>query len=160
MGDSSMLGSTDQVFPSAIARWAAVMVWGISLMLWGCGLWALIDLGFGLEGLAAAGLGGLIGAGPLTFLYQTRYTITPSTLVIRSGGLWKRLPLTRIAGASSTLSLGVNFAMSQQDILQINVRDSRIGYRISPAARAGFLRALEQACPHLMRQDDELVLRR
>ena len=143
------MDSTDQVFPSGVAPWAAVMIWGICLSMWGAGLWIFFDVGPTLEGFVVAGLCFLFGAGPLDFLYQTRYTITPGELIIQSSALRKRIPLDQVSSVSSKLTPGLNFAMSRENILQVNVRGSRLGYRISPIDREGFIRALAQACPHL-----------
>jgi hypothetical protein len=151
--------ATDQVFPSGVAPWAAVMIWGICLAMWGAGLWILIDVGPNPEGIVVAALFFLFGAAPLGFLYRTRYAITPTQLIIQSGALRKRIQLDRISSVTSKLTPGVNFAMSRENILQVNVRDSRTGYRISPADRSGFMRALEQACPHLEHSGDQLVTR-
>jgi hypothetical protein len=153
------MDSTDQVFPSGVAAWVAVMIWGICLAMWGTGLWILIDAGPTLEGFVAAGLCLLIGAAPLSFLYRTRYTITRRELIIQSGALRKRIPLDQIGNVSSKLTPGVNFAMSRENILQVNVQGSRLGYRISPMDRGGFIRALAQACPHLEHVGQRLVLR-
>ena len=154
-----MTGSTDQVFPSGVATWAAVMIWTICLTMWASGLWVLADVGLNVMGLGSAVLGGLIGAGPLSFLYLTRYSITPTELIMRSGAIRMRVRLTEIANVSSTLSPGINLAMSRESILQVNVRGSRLGYRISPADRTGFLQALAHACPHLELQEQRLTAR-
>jgi hypothetical protein len=153
------MNSTDQVFPSGVASWAAVMIWGICLSIWGTGLWILIDAGPNLEGFVAAGLCLLFGAGPLGFVYRTRYIITLRELIIQSGALRKRIQLDRIGNVTSKLTPGVNFAMSRENILQVNVRGSKLGYRISPADRDGFIRALAQACPHLEHVGGQLVIR-
>lgn len=153
------MDATDQVFPSGVVFWAAGMIWGICLVMWVAGIWILIDAGPTLEGFVVAGLFLLIGAGTLGFLYRTRYTITARELIIQSGVLRKRIQLDRISNVSSKLTPGVNFAMSRENILQVNVQGSRLGYRISPADRDGFIRALAQACPHLERVGSELVLR-
>jgi hypothetical protein len=150
--------STDQVFPSGVASWAAVMIWSICLAMWGTGLWILIDAGPNLEGFVAAVLCLLVGAAPLGFIYRTRYIITRSELIIQSGPLRKRIRLDRIGSVTSELTPGVNFAMSRENILQVNVRDSKLGYRISPADRAGFMRAIAKACPHLELVRGKLVL--
>jgi hypothetical protein len=99
----------------------------------------------------------LSGAAPLGFIYQTRYTVTSSELIIRSGFLRKRIELNQIESVSSTLAPGANFAMSRDNVLQVNIRGARSGYRISPADRAGFIRALAQACPHLVSSGDDLI---
>jgi hypothetical protein len=39
------MNATDQVFPSGVVPWAAVMIWGICLAMWGTGLWILVDVG-------------------------------------------------------------------------------------------------------------------
>lgn len=153
------MDATDQVFPSGIVPWAAVMIWSICLTIWGTGIWILFDTGFNREGVVVAGLCLLIGVGTLAFLYRTRYTVTPTQLIIQSGALRKRIRLDRISGVSSKLTPGVNFAMSRENILQVNVRGARLGYRISPVDREGFIRALAQACPHLENAGGELVAR-
>ncbi len=149
--------SNEQIFPSGVALWAAVMIWGICLAMWCAGLWILADVGINLEGIVGAVLCWLTGAAPLGFVYQTRYTVTASELIIRSGFLRKRIDLVQIVSVSRTLAPGVNFAMSRENILQVNVRDARLGYRISPADRAGFIRALAQACSHLVYSGDDLI---
>jgi hypothetical protein len=153
------MDSTDQVFPSGVASWAAVMIWGICLAMWGAGLWILTDAGPTSEGFVVAGLCLLFGAGPLSFLYLTRYIITLRELIIQSGALRKRIQLDQIGNVSRKLTPGVNFAMSRENILQVNVRGSRLGYRISPADREGFIGALAQACPHLEHVGGQLVSR-
>jgi hypothetical protein len=153
------MDSTDQVFPSGVAAWAAAMIWSICLAMWGTGLWIPIDAGPTAEGFVVAGLCLLVGAAPLSFLYLTRYTITTRELIIQSGALKKRIQLDQISNVSSKLTPGVNFAMSCKNILQVNVLGSRQGYRISPMDREGFIRALTQACPHLERVGEQLVLR-
>jgi hypothetical protein len=71
-----MMNATDQVFPSGVAPWVAMMIWGICLAMWSTGLWILIDVGPKPGGIIGAALFFLVGAAPLGFLYLTRYTIT------------------------------------------------------------------------------------
>jgi hypothetical protein len=133
------------------------MIWGICLSLWCAGLWILKDVGINAEGIVGAVLCWLAGAAPLGFVYQTRYTMTSKELIIRSGFLRKRIELDRIESVSSALTPGVNFAMSRENVVQVNVRGVQLGYRISPADLAGFMRALAQACPHLEYSGQDLV---
>jgi hypothetical protein len=154
-----VMNATDQVFPSGVVPWAAVMIWAICLAMWGTGLWILIDVGPNPGGIVGAALFFLIGAATLGFIYRTRYTISPTQLIIQSGVLRKRIELDRISSVTGKLTPGLNFAMSRENILQVNIRDSQLGYRISPADRVGFMKALEQACSQLEHSEGQLVTR-
>jgi membrane protein YdbS with pleckstrin-like domain len=80
-------------------------------------------------------------------LVPTRYTITPEELVIESGPIHKRVPLTSIISVTPTRNPISSPALSL-DRLEVRYGKNDI-VLISPADKTGFLTTLHQLNPAL-----------
>ncbi len=94
----------------------------------------------------------------MTSLHFTYYTISGPTLFIRSGIFRWRVPISEIEGVFPTRSWMSGPAWSL-DRLHIMYKSSKYGVLVSPAYKAGFLRALSEAASHLELSNDELILK-
>jgi hypothetical protein len=129
-----------EVFPSKVDRWLLVVLAVAGLAC------VVAALAAGVAGGAVGWLlGGLIlvlGTGlPFWVLGWTRYTLTASDLVVRSGPFRWQVPLNEIRTVVPTRSPLSSPALSL-DRLRIDYGQSR-WLMVSPKDREGFLRALD-----------------
>ena len=147
----------EEVFVSKRDHWAGVMFWGVVLCTWILSVLPVLDATSWKERLGAAGIALAISAGVLWFWFTTRYVVTPSSLHLHSGPFHSEIALHRIrAVIASGKGWGMSYALSLR-ALQIDVEGSRLGYRISPEDRSGFMAALAERCGHLMAKGEDLV---
>ncbi len=99
----------------------------------------------------------LAGMAAPWFWLTTRYELQDNHLFLKSGPFFKRIAYADIKSVTDGRNQkGLSFAFSM-DCLQIDVADSKLGYRISPLKRLEFLRALARRCHHLNLKGEELV---
>ncbi len=107
----------------------------------------------------ALGFGLLGGWGVLWFWFTTRYRVTATSLHLYSGCFHSEIPLRKIrAVITSRKGWGMSYALSLK-AMQIDMDGSRIGYRVSPEDRAGFMRLIAERCGHLVDEGGDLVRR-
>ncbi len=151
--------SQNKIFYSKRDWWAAILFWGIVLFLWGTGLGLLLREGPSGERLSLVLISFMSGAFVLWFWFTTRYRVTEASLHLQSGPFNKKLKWEKIQRVVYTRKgWGISFALSQ-DILQIDVEGSSLGYRVSPQDRRGFLSEVVKQCDHLMVWGEDLIPR-
>lgn len=146
-----------EVFYSKRDWWATVLVWGIALATWGAGLILLVGEDAVGHRLLPAAIMFLSGYAAPWFWLTTRYRISATSLHLHSGIFHKELRLSDIQRVSYTRKgRGMSYAFSQ-DVLQIDVEGSSLGYRVSPMDRRGFVAALGRRCDHLRAHGEGLI---
>jgi hypothetical protein len=145
-----------QVYPSKRDRWIVVLLWaGAVVMLFVAGnLWR-VQAPFVFR-LPISLLLILVAAFVLWTLYGTRYTLTESTLTIRSGPFRWVIDTEVIAEVFPTRNPLSSPACSL-DRLQIRYGKSRLVIMISPQDKAGFLRDLAARSPGLKLNGDRVL---
>lgn len=149
----------EEVFVSKRDRWAAVMFWAITLSAWGGGVLVAFQQVDSTDRLGTLAAGLLTGCSVLWFWFTTRYRVTASSLHLHSGPFHTEIPLRKIrALIVSRKGWGMSYALSLKAI-QIDVDGSKLGYRISPEDRDGFMAAILGRCDQLVREGEDLVRR-
>jgi hypothetical protein len=137
--------------------WAALLVWGSALILWGSGFAVSLLSSEPVERWIALTLsipGGLIGP---WFWATTSYRLTSTKLLMQSGCFPKRLPYATIHRVRPKFAgIGISFAFSL-NTLEVRTSGSRLNYRIAPEERSAFMAALKERCPQLRMRGEELI---
>jgi len=153
-----MISARHVVFYSGRDWWASLMVWSIAIFCWVMAtqiMTAATYDGQFMEGIIAL----LAGMAAPWFWLTTRYQLLDHVLLLKSGPFFKRIDYADIrAVKNGRKQNGVSFAFSM-DCLQIDVNDSKLGYRISPREQDKFLIALANRCEQLVLSNHELVSR-
>lgn len=105
-----------------------------------------------LEALLGFAICTVCGVAPMSFLYQTIYTITESELKLRSGPIRIDVPLHSVRGIQDpprSRWRGIAFGMSNRTSIMVEYEGAMGGARISPEDKAGFIEALRERCPDL-----------
>lgn len=136
-----------QTFPSKIDSWLIVVL-ALSLLPAGLGVVAAISTATPLErGLTA--LGAIVGLGlPVWVMAATDYTVSPDTLLVRSGPFRWRIPTAGIVAIRATHNPLSSPALSLDRIDVITDRGRHI--RVSPDDRTGFCASLMAANPNII----------
>ena len=146
-----------EIFYSKRDWWATLMIWGIAIVCWTTGIWLLISAILQEGKLLSGFIAILSGAGTVWFWISTRYKLTDHSLLLFSGPFFKRIMYADIRSVrNGSRERGWSFAFSM-DCLQIDVADSRHGFRISPKMKRRFLSALNAHCTHLILNGEELI---
>ena len=143
-------------FPTKRDRWLVALIWvGAGLAIGG----GLAQLGArapivvrGLVLLFLVGGGGFM----LWVLYATEYLLTEAELLVRSGPLRYRVPLSDIESVTPSRDPRSSPAGSL-DRLLICWSPSGRRLLISPESRPEFLQELSRRCPHLSLRGDQLL---
>lgn len=132
-----------KTYPSAIDPWLAVLLVGTPLLCVVGGAFVLAsDLAAGLILLAT----GLFVVGIIALVaFPCVYTLTPSTLTIRSGIVSEDIPLERIRQAEPNSSIWAAPALSLRRVRLTLDDGTRL---ISPRDRESFLSELNAALAH------------
>jgi hypothetical protein len=137
-------GLPSERFVSKRDGWLVAVLWGASLIDFAVAVWLLT--GPHGEPAFVAPLLIAVGVFQLHALYATHYTFEGGELVIRSSFFRWRVPVASIESVEPTRNPLSSPACSLDRLL---IRWSGRSLMISPADRAGFLRALAQrAGPH------------
>jgi hypothetical protein len=161
---NSVSDSNSIIHYAQVDRWIVAVLVGAVLLEAGVAATFLVD-GLSTGDLAPAaavaigcipfGLGLLMGLF-LRALYNIRYEISPSDLVVHCGPFRTTLPLDTIVEVFPTRN-PISAAAPSIDRLQINSRKTNGAMRltlISPKDREGFVRDLASAAPRLRRVGD------
>ncbi len=131
-----------QTFPSKIDTWLIVVL-ALSLVPAGMGVVVAITTATPMErGLTA--LGALVGLGlPVWVLAATHYTVSPDTLLVRSGPFRWRIPTNSIVAVRATNNPLSSPALSLDRVDVVTHKGRHI--RVSPDDKQGFCAALTAA---------------
>lgn len=147
-------------FPSKRDGWLVAVVWiACGVVVASAGLQLVGDEAVWARAALAAVLLG-VAAFMLWVLNGTGYRIEERSLHVRGGPFRWRIPLDAIVSVTPTRNPLSSPALSL-DRLRVTHRTRRgeRGLMISPADKAGFLAALTDRCPHLVRTADGLTAR-
>lgn len=141
-----------QTFPSKIDTWLLVVL-VLSLLPAGAGVVAAIHNATVGE-RAITVIGAVVGLGlPVWVMAATRYTVSPDTLLVRSGPFRWRIPTASIVEVRATNNPLSSPALSL-DRLDV-VTDKGRHIRLSPDDKRGFCAALSEANPKIQVHLDE-----
>ncbi len=143
-------------FNSRIDRWIKAIVWGTCVLLLGACYVVQADTS---SGPVANGLIFLITLIAVPFLlwsiHGTRYRLTDTQLLVRSGPFRRNIPLGEITSIEPIRSLQSGPALSRDRFL---IRyESFATVMVSPNDRAGFLQEIAQRASHLAWDEGKLA---
>jgi len=151
----------DPVFPSKRDTWIVAVIWlSIAVLIAGARVTLRSPAPFAAR-VSLSGVMLLAGAFSLWVTYATRYTVTATEILVRSGPLRWRVPLaaiTSIVPSSNPLSSPA-VSLDRLRVAHRGANGRARALLLSPADRAGFLAAVAARCPSLALVGDRLVPR-